>query len=194
MFTGIIKQIAEIVSIQNRQIKVYAPELTVANIGDSYAVDGICLTVAAIANNILQFDLVAATLSATTAQDFRVGQKVHLEPALTVSSLVGGHIITGHVDTTLSVCSNSEVINSWQLELTYKAEHKPLLVPKGSVAINGVSLTIQKVQLNSFGVELIPETLRATNLACLAKGSDCNVEFDAISKTVWHQLQIIRSQ
>ena len=115
-----------------------------------------------------------------------------------LNSYVGGHIVSGHVDTALKVCRNQEhagglSANSWQLELNLKQDHRPFVITKGSIAINGVSLTIQKVLSDSFIVELIPETLRATNLKDLAVGDYCNVEFDQMTKTIWHQLQIIEA-
>ena len=198
MFTGIVQQVAEISEIDNNKISIKLTDSIVLKIGDSCAVDGICLTVTEFTANKLCFDLLSATKLSTTAGDFSVGQKVNLETAMQLNSYVGGHMVSGHVDTALKVYCNQEVVGalqsgSWQLELALKQEHKAFVITKGSIAINGVSLTIQKVLSDSFIVELIPETLRATNLKDLAVGDYCNVEFDQMTKTIWHQLQIIEA-
>lgn len=194
MFTGIIYQRAEVINFVGQRLVISMPKL-VNNfqIGDSFAIDGICLTLVAYSQNSLEFDLVAATINTTNIKNLSLGQLVHVEPAMSISSLLGGHLVSGHVDTSLQVLANNSTSQSWQLKLDLPAEFKPMVVPKGSVAINGVSLTIQQVSDDSFLVELIPETLIKTNLGTLKVGQKCNVEFDQIAKTVWHQLKLIKN-
>lgn len=193
MFTGIIKHRGTIIKFDGASLLIETELAKSAAIGDSYAIDGICLTVTKIQDNEFAFDLVAATKAVTTAINFQVGQSVHVEPALMASSLIGGHLVTGHVDTTLPVLANQAVPGSWQLQLAYTSEFRPYIIPKGSLAVNGVSLTIQEVLPDSFVLELIPETLRATNLAQIKLDTHCNVEFDTMAKTIWHQLSLMQA-
>lgn len=193
MFTGIIYHRAQVISFVEQRLVITMPKLADAfQIGDSFAIDGICLTLTAYSQTSLEFDVIAATINATNIQQLTSGEMVHVEPAMSASSLLGGHIVSGHVDTTLGVLANNSISQSWQLKLDLPAKFKPLVVPKGSVAINGVSLTIQQVYPDCFEVELIPETLAKTNLAALKVGQKCNVEFDQIAKTLWHQLKLIK--
>lgn len=192
MFSGIISHIAEVVYYEDSVLKIKASGFSEIVLGESIAVNGVCLTVAA-NDQQLSFDISQQTLAVTNLSQLKVGDKVNLERALTVSSVLGGHLVSGHVDTTMQLISSNSLGKDWILELCYQVEHKPFLVPKGSIAVNGVSLTIQDVGSDSITLVLIPETCRATNLTACPIGSILNIEFDLITKTVWHQIQIMKS-
>lgn len=165
-----------------------------ARLGDSIAVHGCCLTVAidpAVLHGALAFDLVPETLRLTAFERLHPGARVHLEPAATLATALGGHLVQGHVDGVGTVTSNSERGGEWRLALTPPANVLDALVPKGSVAIDGVSLTIASVDppQRTIEIALIPTTLEKTTLGALRPGDPVNVEVDVIAKTVAHYVR-----
>ncbi|MCE7973640.1 MAG: riboflavin synthase [Leptolyngbya sp. PLA1] len=154
-------------------------------LGDSIAVNGCCLTVAAFEDAGLAFDVVPETIRKTTLGSWRAGRRVNLEHAATVATLLGGHLVQGHVDGRGRVCrSGQSGEGGWELEVACDASVAECLVAQGSVCLDGVSLTVAGLQGSVVRVCLIPTTLAVTNLGELRDGDEVNVEADIISKQV----------
>jgi riboflavin synthase len=166
----------------------YQPKL-----GDSIACNGCCLTVAATpSGGRLAFDAVPETLAKTTVGLWTVGQRIHLEPAATASTLLGGHMVQGHIDGIGTVLANGTLgtaAGGWRLTIRPPADLLPYFVPKGSVAIDGVSLTLAEVTPTDFAIAIIPTTLDKTHLGTLRPGDKVNLEADIIAKTIVHYMQ-----
>ena len=191
MFTGIVQAIGRIASAKPHgdglRIAVEAAALGVDGVkaGDSIAVAGCCLTVVAVERDRLCFDVSAETLSCTTGLD-RTG-RVNLEPSLRLSDRLGGHLVSGHVDGIGSVI-RAEVVGaadgSRVLEIEAPVALLRFIAPKGSVAVDGVSLTVNTVAQRHFAVNLIPHTLTATTLRELTRGARVNLEVDLVARYV----------
>ncbi len=195
MFTGIVSHPGQIISVQHHpdamQLQIQS-EFHDLILGESISVDGICLTVTTFQDNIFSCDLSPETLSVTTAKYFSKGKLVNLERALQLSDRLGGHFVMGHVDNVLIVSDKKE--HAEFIELTFSGfteEQYRFLIKKGSVTINGVSLTINSVSPQSFNVMLIPHTLDRTNLSKLNINDAVNVEFDYLARIVAHQLAFL---
>jgi len=188
MFTGIIEEIGIIESIKHKKnlsrIKVRA-KITPRGIkkGDSLSVDGVCLTVTDKGKNILLFDVMKETLQKTTLGKVLKSRKVNLERALKANSRLSGHFVTGHIDQIGSVKECIKKNNYIELQIVANTLKK-YLVPKGSVCINGVSLTVGEVNKNYFSVYLIPFTDHMTNLGLKKKGDRVNIETDILAKYI----------
>jgi len=191
VFTGIVQAVGRIGSAtphgDGLRIAVEAAALGVDGVkaGDSIAVAGCCLTVVAVERDRLCFDVSAETLSCTTGLD-RTG-RVNLEPALRLSDRLGGHLVSGHVDGIGSVI-RAEVVGaadgSRVLEIEAPVALLRFIAPKGSVAVDGVSLTVNTVAQRHFAVNLIPHTLKATTLRELTRGARVNLEVDLVARYV----------
>lgn len=161
-------------------------------VGDSISISGVCLTVAAeVGTGPMRFDVVSETLSKTMLGRLREGAEVNLEHACRADSLLGGHIVQGHVDGVGRVSEVREDPADWRIEIELDEELMPYIVPKGSVCVDGVSLTVAQVGKRSFGVALIPTTLELTTLSVLRAGDSVNIETDVVAKTVVNYLKII---
>ncbi|HSF46820.1 MAG TPA: riboflavin synthase [Burkholderiales bacterium] len=184
MFTGIIEAIGEVRAVDRRKdgARLVVSRLGEMAIGESIAVDGVCLTVAELAEGTFSAALSLETLNCTTG--FSVGQAVNLERALKLSDRLGGHFVTGHVDGVAEVITVSDLGDNRVLTLRVARRLSPYLARKGSVALNGVSLTVNEVGAETFTVNLIPHTLKATALDSLRRGSRANVEVDLIARYV----------
>lgn len=154
--------------------------------GDSLAVDGVCLTVAAKERGGVLFDLSKETLERTTLGGLRPGARLNLEPALTLQTPLSGHLVSGHVDAVGRVLRASSRPPGKRLAVAFPAALRPFFVPKGSVAVAGVSLTIAALGPSSFEVELVPQTLETTNLGLLRAGAKVNLECDMVGKYVYN--------
>jgi len=176
MFTGIVREVGRVLSFDGRRLVVEA-EATRAAEGDSVAVDGVCLT--AVDGSQLAFDVVDETLSRTTLGSLEPGSRVNLEPALRAGEPLGGHIVQGHVDGLGRVRSTGEPV--W---IDAPAKLGRYLVEKGSITVDGVSLTVAAVDERGFAVALVPHTLEATTLDELAPGDAVNLEVDILAKYV----------
>lgn len=170
----------------------------VPTIGDSIAVSGCCLTVAGRASpdGTLDFDVIHESLRRTILGDLRVGSPVNLEHAATPSTLLGGHVVQGHIDA-VGVFERVEPGQDWRIRVRPPADFMPFITPKGSVTIDGVSLTIAAAEPASasapdqgwFEVALIPTTLERTTLGKAAAGQRCNLESDIMARTIVHWLR-----
>jgi riboflavin synthase len=189
MFTGIIEVVGRIEELRSEgasvRLVVSAPELAAeARVGDSIAVNGACLTVTAICGASLSFDAVAETLEKTALAELGQGTEVNLERAMCAGARLDGHIVQGHVDGTGRVRSLERRGEDVRLAVDCDGEFAELLVEKGSVAIEGVSLTVVGVEASGFDVALIPHTLSVTTLGGLAPGRRVNLEADVLGKYV----------
>ena len=194
MFTGIVEQTGRIVSTREvpggRRLRLAVGEIADdAVLGASICVSGACLTVAGIEPPELEFDVVAETLNKSTLGRKRAGESVNLERSLRVGDRVDGHFVQGHVDGVARVTRVQASEREWRVWLEAPAELHPYLIPKGSVALDGVSLTIAEVGKPEFCVALIPTTLAHTTLAALKAGDRVNVETDILVRAVVEQLR-----
>jgi riboflavin synthase len=175
MFTGIVREVGRVVSFDGHRLVLDAQ--THAAEGDSVAVDGVCLT--AVDGSELAFDVVDETLARTTLGELRAGDRVNLEPALRAGEPLGGHLVQGHVDGVGRVRSTGEPV--W---IDAPPELLRYCVEKGSITVDGVSLTVAELLEDAFAVALVPHTLEATTLRDLAPGQPVNLEADVLAKYV----------
>ena len=193
MFTGIIEAVGEVSSLDKRgesaTIEIDAKNFKTesVSIGDSVATNGVCLTVTRMSDGLLAFDLSRETWSLTSG--FNVGDKVNLERSLTLNAFVGGHLVTGHVDAVGRVEDIAEYQGNKEIVISYPESLDVFFVKKGSVAINGVSLTINEVESNALRLNLIPHTLSATNLQYLDKSDLVNMEIDLVARYLRKMVQ-----
>jgi riboflavin synthase len=194
MFTGIISEIGTIAALRRtgggKRITVSAPS-TASELkqGDSVAVEGVCLTGIGREGDRFTVEAVEETLSTTTVGAFAVGDHVNLELALRPGDRMGGHIVQGHVDGAGVVDSLERRESSWWVGFRIPQEWVRFVVPVGSIAVNGVSLTVARCEGDRFWVSLIPHTLEVTTLSRLRNGSRVNLEFDILGKYVDRQLR-----
>ncbi|MFI6295297.1 riboflavin synthase [Nonomuraea sp. NPDC050790] len=189
MFTGIIEEMGEVVALETRGdsavLSVRGPIVTSdARHGDSIAVNGVCLTVVESADGVFTVDVMKESLERTSLGGLKEGSPVNLERAVRADQRLGGHIVQGHVDGT-AVLLSRETGEAWDnLRFSLPAQLARYVAEKGSIAIDGISLTVTTVDDDSFGVSLIPTTLRLTNLGRRAEGELVNLEADVIAKYV----------
>jgi riboflavin synthase len=189
MFTGLIEEIG---TIRDRTDVDGAARLTVAAeivlddvaLGDSIAVSGVCLTVAEILDGAFLADVMPESLARTTLGELTAGSRVNLERAVQVGSRLGGHIVQGHVDGVGQVASRTPGARWDDVVINVPGGITRYIVEKGSITIDGVSLTVTQVDDTSFGVSLIPTTLTETTLGELAPGSPVNLEVDVVAKYI----------
>ena len=188
MFTGIIQSIGKLQKEKDFLIIEVEENIFSMQIGDSIAVDGICLTVKEIINNKFTVDVSEETLKKTTlGNKSKINQIVNLEPALRISDRLGGHIVSGHVDGLGKVINIEKLEKSWLLSVKWEnSNFSKYIVDKGSICINGISLTIAKSENDGeiFTIAIIPHTWHNTNLKNLSIGDSVNLEADALIKYV----------
>jgi riboflavin synthase alpha subunit len=186
MFTGIVRERGRVLAAEHGnglRLRVEAPETaTAANPGDSIAVAGCCLTVTAARDGQLEFDAVPETLARTNLGRLVAGSEVNLEPALRAGEPLGGHFVQGHVDGTARVERLVPEGDGMRLELRLAPELLRYCVEKGSLAVDGVSLTIAALQDDGVEIALVPFTLEHTTLSSLQPGDEANVEVDLLAK------------
>jgi len=152
------------------------------DIGESVSCDGVCLTLIKIKNKSFFFYLSKETLKRSNFKKAKIGKYINIEKSILHGKKISGHYIQGHVDTTSTVKDIKIIDRSWNISFTLEKKFKKFVIDKGSVSINGVSLTISKVKKNSFEITIIPHTLKLTNLVNLKKKDLVNVEFDIFAK------------
>ena len=189
MFTGIIEETGKILSLENRgdgaRIKIAASVVTEDTLeGDSIAVNGVCLTALNIKLDGFAADVSNETLKRSTLGNLNIGSKVNLERAVTVSSRLGGHIVQGHVDARGKFLTAEQNGDFWTVKIGYPKEIGQYLVYKGSISVEGISLTIANLSDESFDIAIIPKTWEQTNLSTLKSGDTVNLEADVIAKYV----------
>ncbi|MBI4309735.1 MAG: riboflavin synthase [Candidatus Omnitrophica bacterium] len=187
MFTGIIEQLGTVKAIRHQE-NLIVLDVDTAKLakgikpGASVAINGVCLTAAAKKGNMVSFDLMKETIEKTSLKNITAGDEVNLELALKADSRFGGHFVTGHVDELGMVKSIERRPNWVAMTITISKISRTYLVPKGSVAIDGISLTVGKVGKTEFSVYLIPYTLTVTNLGAKSPGDVVNIETDILAK------------
>lgn len=186
MFTGLIFQQGQLRARSAKRLRVECPGLRPSLcLGQSIAVNGACLTVAELHNSGFSADLLAATLHDTTLGLLRIGAALNLEPALVAGDAIGGHLVQGHVDGMVKLLNRHVLADGdWRLEFELPEWLKPLVIDKGSIAIDGVSLTVQELGERTFAVAIIPTTWNDTNLGLVQPGHMVNIEADLIVKAV----------
>jgi riboflavin synthase len=189
MFTGLVEEAGEVVQLARSKagarLSVRARAVGEgARIGDSIAVNGCCLTIASFDREELCFDLLAETLARTNLGSLSPGSTVNLERALSASARLGGHFVQGHIDCAAEVLSFGAVGADYRLEIALPREFAGYVAFKGSIAIDGISLTVAEVHEQSFVVWVIPHTLAMTNLPLKRAGELVNLEFDLLAKYV----------
>ena len=189
MFTGLVELTGKVLSLEPRgesarlivEAPKIAPELT---LGESVAVNGCCLTVTDIVDGTFAFDLLMQTLRVTSLGDLKTGSLVNLERAMRLGDRFGGHFVQGHVDDTLRIIDFSPHGQDHRLEVEFPARHHGLVIPKGSICLDGISLTAAEVTRNSVTCWIIPHTAQVTHLHTKKVGDRVNVEFDMLGKHV----------
>jgi riboflavin synthase len=189
VFTGIVRERGSVLSVDGSdngaRLRISAPQAAAqAQIGDSIAVAGVCLTVVAIENGEVEFDAVAETLRRSSLGRLQPGDDVNVEPALRVGEPLGGHYVQGHVDGVGRVRSVEPEGDGVSMGFEAPADVLRYCVEKGSVAVEGVSLTITEVGEAGFAVALVPHTLAETTLGSLRPGDEVNLEADVLAKYV----------
>ncbi|UWQ05706.1 riboflavin synthase [Aliiroseovarius crassostreae] len=188
MFTGIITDVGRIVTLEQKgdlraRIETAYDTATI-DLGASIASDGVCLTVVAMGDNWYDVDISAETVSKTNLGDWQVGRQVNLERALKVGDELGGHIVSGHVDGVADIISMKTEGDSTRVQFRAPSDLAKFIAPKGSVALNGTSLTVNEVEGDVFGVNLISHTKEVTNWGNASVGDRINLEIDTLARYV----------
>ncbi len=187
MFTGIIEEVGEFISIEkvdgSAKFKLRAEKiLENLKIGDSIAINGVCLTVVDSHQKIITADLLIETLEKTNLKYLQVGDKINLERALQPTSRIGGHFVTGHVDGMGKVIRREKKGADIVFTIEVAEEIIKLIAPKGSIAVDGISLTVVDVEQNSFTVHIIPHTIETTTMKFRTVGDYVNIEADILAR------------
>lgn len=194
MFSGIIKSIGVVQSIRAQgttsRIVISSSISAELSIDQSVAHDGVCLTIVAVRNGMHEVDVVQETLSKTTFGQLKEGDLVNLEKSITPTTLLDGHLVQGHVDTTLKCLDVEDQDGSWKIKFDLPYEYAGLVIPHGSICLNGVSLTVANLFPDAFDVAIIPYTFEHTNFKHLQKDDLVNVEFDLIGKYLLRQAEL----
>jgi len=192
MFTGLVEAVGSVRSLEKRGD---AARLTLETalarelaLGESLAVNGCCLTVTSTDGDSASFDLLVETLNRTNLGTLSGGSRVNLERALRADGRFGGHFVQGHIDTTADVLSAEKKGSDLNLVIAIPEGGACYLIGKGSIAVNGVSLTVASLEEDRFGLWIIPHTLQETNLGDLRPGSPVNLEYDMLAKYAERQL------
>lgn len=187
MFTGIIEELGTVKRI-SRSGNIILLEISAhkiagsVKIGDSVSVNGVCLTAVKSLNNLISFEVMAETFKITNLGSLRVNEKVNLENSLKIGDKVSGHFVLGHVDCQGAIRNKGIRSGNMVFEIAMPQEFSKYLLPKGSVAVDGISLTIQERKTSSFSVYIIPHTLKNTTLDFKGPSSKVNLEFDLLAK------------
>jgi riboflavin synthase len=189
MFTGIVEELGGVKALRR---DAGAARLTIAAstvldgtvLGDSICVNGVCLTVVDLGKNEFSADVAVETLDVTNLGDLKIGTKVNLERALQLSARIGGHLVSGHVDSVGRIRNKREEGNGWRIFIDAPETVLRYVIKKGSVAIDGISLTVADVDKTGFSVAMIPHTAKLTTLGFKSAGTSVNLEADIIGKYV----------
>ena len=200
MFTGIVKDIGKIAGIRSQgsglRITVHYSnerEFSDLAIDESVAINGVCQTVVALGDKTFDVDTIEETLKKTTLGFFAAGFPVNLERALRPSDRLGGHFMQGHVDCVGTVLGVYDLGGSREIRIGFPEEFQPFIVPVGSIAIDGISLTVANIKENSFTVAIIPYTFENTTINNLKEGDRVNLEFDILGKYIARQQELLKN-
>ena len=193
MFTGIIENTGVIKELQsngtNKTFWITSPLSGELKIDQSLSHNGVCLTVEEIKNGMHRVTAIEETLLKTNLGAWQRGSIINLERCMQLNGRLDGHIVQGHVDVTAECIAVIEKDGSWEYSFTFPEKFSALIIEKGSITLNGISLTLFNVGINSFSVAVIPYTYKHTNINVLKKGDGVNVEFDMLGKYVQRMLQ-----
>jgi riboflavin synthase len=194
MFTGIIETLATVIKVkESGRNKTFWVNSTISpdlQVDQSIAHDGICLTVESVDANLHQVSAVHETLVKTTAGEWKEGTTINLERCMTLGDRLDGHMVQGHVDGTGRLLQKKNLEGSWEFTFSYHAGFAALMIEKGSITVNGISLTSFNVGKDNFTVAIIPYTYGHTNLQYLKEGEAVNLEFDMIGKYIQRYLSL----
>lgn len=193
MFTGIIETLGTITNItkegSNVHFELSADFTHELKIDQSVAHNGVCLTVVAINDNKYTVTAIDETLKITALSQWQIGDKINLERCMQLGARLDGHIVQGHVDTVAICIEKQQLDGSWEFTFEYEKKPNHITVPKGSITVNGTSLTVVKSEVNLFSVAIIPYTYEHTVFKFIKPGTKVNLEFDVIGKYVARLLQ-----
>jgi riboflavin synthase len=189
VFTGIIQEVGRVASAAREgggvRLSVEAPLVCAElKVDDSIAVNGVCQTVVAREGSRFEVQAVEETLRKTTLGELEPGSQVNLELPLRLSDRLGGHLVQGHVDGVGRVVSVEKEVSSWLITVEFPKEHEKYVIPVGSIALDGISLTVARTDGNRFTVAIIPHTLERTTISAARPGSKVNLEFDLVGKYI----------
>lgn len=188
MFTGIIETLGKVQEVKKEQDNIHVTiDSALANelkIDQSVAHNGICLTVVAVAGNRYTVTAIGETIKKTNISNWKIGDNINLERAMKLGDRLDGHIVQGHVDQIGTCIAVEETNGSWQYTFEYDADLQNITIEKGSITVNGVSLTVVDSGKNNFSVAIIPYTYEHTNFHSFVVGTKVNLEFDVIGKYV----------
>ena len=200
MFTGIIETVGEVVAKELREgdvkltLKADKSYLEAVMLGDSIACNGVCLTVVDRTSNQFMLDVSVETLSLTTIGDWDVGSKVNLEQAMIASSRFGGHIVSGHIDRIGEIIDITEDARSWRMTVRVPKNIRQYIAKKGSICVDGVSLTINSVEDSEFSVNIVPHTFSHTIIGDYKLNQKVNIEIDTIARYVERLVSLSHSE
>ncbi len=189
MFTGIVEELGTIRNIQRKSegaiLEIQATDvLSDAEIGDSIAVDGVCLTIRSLVPEAFTADISAETLRRTTLGERRVGEQVNLERSLRLSDRLGGHLVLGHVDEVATICGWKDEGDASLMQVTMSDNIRRYIAYKGSITVDGISLTVSGIHTDAFEVALIPHTKQVTTLRTKRNGAKVNLEVDIVARYI----------
>lgn len=189
MFTGLIESVGNVLGIRTRgkdiELDIDAGfDLHEDKLGDSIAVNGVCLTITKISKRSFTATASAETISRSTLDELRTGSKLNIERAMTLSSRLGGHLVLGHVDTVGTILTVKNVGESIRFKIQFDREFSRYVIEKGSIAVDGISLTVNRIYPDAFEVNIIPYTAKTVSLTLKGPGDRVNLEFDVIGKYV----------
>lgn len=197
MFTGIIEETAKVDKIErngaNLSFWLSSPMGKNLKVDQSLSHNGVCLTVEEVNNDVYKVTAIDETLQKTNLQYWEIGTTINLERCVPVNGRFDGHFVSGHIDTTAICTAITDKNGSWEYSFTFGEQFASNIIEKGSIAVNGISLTIFNITRNSFTVGIIPYTYEHTNMHLLKLDSIVNIEFDMIGKYINRSLQIISS-
>lgn len=195
MFTGIITNMGIVHDVIGHLDKTFLIQtnynINHIKIGSSVACSGVCLTVFDTDNNLLKFDVSAETLSKTTLNSWAIGTKINLEQALKIGDELGGHCVTGHVDDVAVVHTLTQDARSWNIEIIPPENLLPFIASKGSITLDGISLTVNHITDTSFHVNIIPHTYQVTTAHEWIKGTKLNLEIDMMARYAVHYFKTL---
>ena len=197
MFTGLVEKTGEVVGLRNNPhggVSLYLNGGEIfgsSKIGDSIAVNGCCLTVAAIESEVARFDLLQETLARTSLGAVQPGASVNLERAMAAGMRFGGHFVQGHVDGTAEILRIEAAGADWRMDVALPPEGRRYVVRKGSIAVDGISLTVSDLEPEKFTLWIIPHTWAVTNLSERSVGDRVNLEYDMLAKHVERVVELM---
>ena len=190
MFTGLVKGLGKITHIEplgkGAQITIFQNAIETVEIGDSIAINGVCSTVVQYKEGHMVFQYLEESLKRSALGELRIGDSVNLEDSLTPHAKIGGHFVTGHVDCCGQLLSLKKDGPWHEIKCSYPAKYHPFLIEKGSIAIDGISLTVVDVSVDWFTCHIIPHTFDVTRLGQVSIGDNVHLEFDMLGKYLFH--------